>query len=115
MNNYDEKIQAKRSQIKKLQKDIEDKKSKISKLQSEVKQLKNAKDEEFSREFMRKMMELGLTSPDDRQAILDKIDDLALEKEYRKSEKNASLTDTPDGEQSEKQNVYENSPTEKTT
>lgn len=114
MNNYDEKIQAKKAQVEKLQKDIEDKKSKISKLQSEIKQLTNAKNEEFSREFMRKMMELGLTSSDDKQAILDKIDDLALEKEYRKSEKNASLTDNAKNEDTAKPNISENKPNEKT-
>lgn len=115
MNSYDEKIKVKQSQIAKLQKDIDNKKSKISKLQSEIKQLETAKNEEFSRDFIKKMLELGLNSPDDRQAVLNKIEDFALEREIEKSEKKAKSSDMTNNEKTEKQDIYENQPTVKNT
>ena len=115
MNNYDEKIKSREAQIAKLQKEVEAKKSKIAKLQAEIKQFQNAKDEEFSRDFIKKMLELGLTSADDRQAILSKIEDIALEREIEKSEKSTATPSPVADEKIINTNISEHQPTIKNT
>lgn len=89
MNNYDEKIKINREKIAKLQEDIEKKKSKISKLQAENKQFQAEKDNEFSQNLLKKLAELGINSPEDREALMSRIEDFALEQEIAKTETKA--------------------------
>ena len=86
MNRYDEKIQGNLEKIAKLQEDIEKRKTKISKLQAENKQFQAEKDNEFSQNLLKKLAELGINSPEDRVALMSKLEDFALEQEIAKSE-----------------------------
>lgn len=115
MNNYNEKIKSKEEQINKLQEEINIRKAKISKLQTEIKQIENAKDAEFSRDFLKKMSEFGFTSDDDRKEVLNKIEDLALEREIAKSEKNNKMSESSKDEESIKTNILGNHSTVKNT
>lgn len=105
MNRYDEKIQGNLEKIAKLQEDIEKRKTKISKLQAENKQFQAEKDNEFSQNLLKKLAELGINSPEDRVALMSKLEDFALEQEIAKSEiktqsENSSFS--PDSETSQK-------------
>ncbi len=88
MNKYDEKIKILQEKIKKHQEDIDRRKNKISRLQAEIKQLNAEKDNEFSQNFLKKLSELGINSPEDREILMSRIEDFALEQEIAKSETN---------------------------
>lgn len=89
MNKYDEKIKNNQEKIKKLQEEIDKRKNKISRLQAEIKQLNAEKDNEFSQNFLKKLSELGINSPEDREILMSRIEDFALEQEIAKSETSA--------------------------
>lgn len=94
MKNYDEKIKAKEEMIVRLQKEIDERKAKISKLQSEVKTLQAERNEEFGRDFLAKISEMGLSEAD-KKAIFEKIEELALEKEIANSEHSSTTAEPP--------------------
>lgn len=89
MSRYDDKIKSNLEKIAKLQEDIEKRKAKISKLQAENKQFQAENDNEFSQNFLKKLAELGINSPEDRAAIMSRIEDFALEQEIAKNETKA--------------------------
>lgn len=94
MNRYDEKIKINNEKIAKLQEEIDKRKNKISRLQAENKQLNSEKDKEFSQSLLKKLAELGINSPEDREILLSKIEDFAIEQEIAKSETNLPKEDS---------------------
>lgn len=89
MNKYDEKIKINNEKIAKLQDEIDKRKNKISRLQAENKQFQTEKDNEFSQNLLKKLAELGINSPEDREALMIRIEDFAIEQEIAKSETTA--------------------------
>lgn len=89
MSRYDDKIKSNLEKIAKLQDEIEKRKAKIINLQTENKQLQAEKDNEFSQTLLKKLAELGINSPEDREALMSKIEDFALEQEIAKTEAKA--------------------------
>ena len=84
MSRYDDKIKSNLEKIAKLQDEIEKRKAKITILQNENKQLQAEKDNEFSQTLLKKLAELGINSPEDRVALMSKLEDFALEQEIEK-------------------------------
>ena len=97
MGIYDEKIKKANREIEKLLADIEKKKVRIAKLRADIKQYETdkARDNEFSDSLLKLMSENGITSDEDRKAVLSKVEDLMIEMEMEKSET------TPDTDQSD--------------
>ena len=97
MGIYDEKIKKANREIEKLLADIEKKKARVSKLRAEIKQYETdrARDNEFSENLIKLMSENGITSDEDRKAVLSKVEDLMIEMEMEKSETTPD-TDQPD-------------------
>ena len=98
MSRYDDKIKSNLEKIAKLQDEIEKRKAKITILQNENKQLQAEKDNEFSQTLL---AELGINSPEDRVALMSKLEDFALEQEIAKSEtktQNENSSSSPDSE-----------------
>ena len=97
MGIYDEKIKKANREIEKLLADIEKKKVRIAKLRADIKQYETdrARDNEFSENLIKLMSENGITSDEDRKAVLSKVEDLMIEMEMEKSET------TPDTDQSD--------------
>ena len=97
MSIYDDKIKKSNKEIEKLLTDIEKKKARIAKLRADIKQYETdkARDNEFSENLIKLMSENGITSDEDRKAVLSKVEDLMLEMEIEKSEI------SPDAEQSD--------------
>lgn len=97
MSIYDDKIKKANKEIEKLLADIEKKKARIAKLRADIKQYETdkARDNEFSENLIKLMSENGITSDEDRKAVLSKVEDLMLEMEIEKSEI------SPDAEQSD--------------
>lgn len=89
MSRYDDKIKSNLEKIAKLQDEIEKRKAKITILQNENKQFQTEKDNEFSQNLLKKLAELGINSPEDRVALMSKLEDFALEQEIAKSEAKA--------------------------
>lgn len=89
MSRYDDKIKSNLDKIAKLQDEIEKRKAKITILQNENKQFQTEKDNEFSQNLLKKLAELGINSPEDREALMSKIEDFALEQEIAKTETKA--------------------------
>ena len=89
MSRYDDKIKSNLEKIAKLQDEIEKRKAKIINLQTENKQLQAEKDNEFSQTLLKKLAELGINSPEDRVALMSKLEDFALEQEIAKTEAKA--------------------------
>lgn len=85
MSRYDDKIKSNLEKIAKLQDEIEKRKAKIINLQTENKQLQAEKDNEFSQTLLKKLAELGINSPEDRVALMSKLEDFALEQEIAKT------------------------------
>lgn len=105
ISRYDDKIKSNLEKIAKLQDEIEKRKSKIINLQTENKQLQAEKDNEFSQTLLKKLAELGINSPEDRVALMSKLEDFALEQEIAKSEtktQNENSSSSPDSETSQK-------------
>ena len=105
MSRYDDKIKSNLEKIAKLQDEIEKRKAKIINLQTENKQLQAEKDNEFSQTRLKKLAELGINSPEDRVALMSKLEDFALEQEIAKSEiktQNENSSSSPDSETSQK-------------
>lgn len=105
MNRYDEKIKINNEKIAKLQEEIDKRKNKISRLQAENKKLQSEKDNEFSQNLLKKLAELGINSPEDREILMSKIEDFAIEQEIAKSETSSSKeisSSSPDSETSQK-------------
>ena len=105
MSRYDDKIKSNLEKIAKLQDEIEKRKAKIINLQNENKQLQAEKDNEFSQTLLKKLAELGINSPEDRVALMSKLEDFALEQEIAKSEtktQNENSSSSPDSETSQK-------------
>lgn len=105
MSRYDDKIKSNLEKIAKLQDEIEKRKAKIINLQTENKQLQAEKDNEFSQTLLKKLAELGINSPEDRVALMSKLEDFALEQEIAKSEtktQNENSLSSPDSETSQK-------------
>jgi hypothetical protein len=101
MSRYDDKIKSNLEKIAKLQDEIEKRKAKIINLQTENKQLQAEKDNEFSQTLLKKLAELGINSPEDRVALMSKLEDFALEQEIAKSEtktQNENSLSSPDSE-----------------
>jgi ABC-type Fe3+-citrate transport system substrate-binding protein len=101
MSRYDDKIKSNLEKIAKLQDEIEKRKAKITILQNENKQLQAEKDNEFSQTLLKKLAELGINSPEDRVALMSKLEDFALEQEIAKSEtktQNENSSSSPDSE-----------------
>jgi len=101
MSRYDDKIKSNLEKIAKLQDEIEKRKAKIINLQTENKQLQAEKDNEFSQTLLKKLAELGINSPEDRVALMSKLEDFALEQEIAKSEtktQNENSSSSPDSE-----------------
>ena len=95
------KIKSNLEKIAKLQDEIEKRKAKIINLQTENKQLQAEKDNEFSQTLLKKLAELGINSPEDRVALMSKLEDFALEQEIAKSEtktQNENSLSSPDSE-----------------
>lgn len=112
MNRYDEKIKINDEKIAKLQEEIEKRKNKISRLQAENKQLNSEKDNEFSQTLIKKLAELGINSPEDRVALMSKLEDFALEQEIAKSEattQSENSSSSPDSETSQKTEKFSTS------
>lgn len=97
MGIYDDKIKKANREIEKLLADIEKKKVRIAKLRADIKQYETdkARDNEFSENLLKLMSENGITSDEDRKAVLSKVEDLMIEMEMEKSET------TPDTDQSD--------------
>lgn len=97
MGIYDDKIKKANREIEKLLADIEKKKARIAKLRADIKQYETdkARDNEFSDSLLKLMSENGITSDEDRKAVLSKVEDLMIEMEMEKSET------TPDTDQSD--------------
>ena len=97
MGIYDDKIKKANREIEKLLADIEKKKARIAKLRADIKQYETdrARDNEFSDSLLKLMSENGITSDEDRKAVLSKVEDLMLEMEMEKSETTPD-TDQPD-------------------
>ena len=97
MGIYDEKIKKANREIEKLLADIEKKKARIAKLRTDIKQYETdkARDNEFSENLLKLMSENGITSDEDRKAVLSKVEDLMIEMEMEKSETTPD-TDQPD-------------------
>lgn len=105
MSRYDDKIKSNLEKIAKLQDEIEKRKAKIINLQTENKQLQAEKDNEFSQTLLKKLAELGINSPEDREALMSKIEDFALEQEIAKTEtktQNENSSSSSDSETSHK-------------
>lgn len=101
MSIYDDKIKKANREIEKLLADIDKKKARIAKLRADIKQYETdkARDNEFSENLIKLMSENGITSDEDRKAVLSKVEDLMLEMEIEKSEispdaKQSDLTKT---------------------
>lgn len=101
MKTYDEKIKDRQLAIKKFQTEIDNRKAKIAKLNAEIKELQDAQAGELGKDIMQKLVSLGLESEADRKAILEKIENLAIERGIEKSEKIAQ-TETPTSEENSK-------------
>lgn len=101
MSRYDDKIKSNLEKIAKLQDEIEKRKSKIINLQTENKQLQAEKDNEFSQNLLKKLAELGINSPEDREALMSKIEDFALEQEIAKTEAKAQSENSSSSSDSE--------------
>lgn len=94
MNRYDEKIKINNEKIAKLQEEIDKRKNKIFRLQAENKKFQAEKDNEFSQNLLKKLAELGINSPEDREILMSRIEDFAIEQEIAKSETNSPKEDS---------------------
>ena len=101
MSRYDDKIKSNMEKIAKLQDEIEKRKAKIINLQTENKQLQAEKDNEFSQTLLKKLAELGINSPEDRVALMSKLEDFALEQEIAKNETKAQSENSSSSSDSE--------------
>lgn len=101
MSRYDDKIKSNLDKIAKLQDEIEKRKAKITILQNENKQFQTEKDNEFSQNLLKKLAELGINSPEDREALMSKIEDFALEQEIAKTETKAQSENSSSSSDSE--------------
>lgn len=101
MSRYDDKIKSNLEKIAKLQDEIEKRKAKIINLQTENKQLQAEKDNEFSQTLLKKLAELGINSPEDRVALMSKLEDFALEQEIAKNETKAQSENSSSSSYSE--------------
>ena len=95
MGIYDDKIKKANREIEKLLADIEKKKARIAKLRADIKQYETdrARDNEFSENLLKLMSENGITSDEDRKAVLSKVEDLMIEMEME-MEKSETTPDT---------------------
>ena len=94
MNIYDEKIKKAKKEIDKLTADIEKKKNRITELRAELKQLEveKANQKNFNSDLLKALDKNGITSDEDRQAILAQIMEYARLKEQAK---NSETTNAP--------------------
>ena len=92
MSNYDEKIRKAKKEIEKLTADIEKKKSRITELRAELKQLEveKANQKTFNSDLLKALDKNGITSDEDRQAILAQIMEYARLKEQAKNSETAT-------------------------
>lgn len=88
MNIHDEFIKKANREIDKLTADVEKKKARIAELRSEIKthEAEKTRDSEFSDNLIKLMSDNGVTSDEDRKAVLSKFEEFMLEREIEKSE-----------------------------
>ncbi|MDD6489220.1 MAG: hypothetical protein PUG48_05335 [Clostridia bacterium] len=88
MNIHDEFIKKANREIDKLTVDVEKKKARIAELRSAIKihETEKTRDSEFSDNLIKLMSDNGVTSDEDRKAVLSKFEEFMLEMEIEKSE-----------------------------
>lgn len=88
MNIHDEFIKKANREIDKLTSDVEKKKARIAELRSAIKthEAEKTRDSEFSDNLIKLMSDNGVTSDEDRKAVLSKFEEFMLEREIEKSE-----------------------------
>lgn len=88
MNIHDEFIKKANREIDKLTADVEKKKARIAELRLAIKthEAEKTRDSEFSDNLIKLMSDNGVTSDEDRKAVLSKFEEFMLEREIGKSE-----------------------------
>ena len=91
MNIHEDFIKKANKEIEKLTADIEKKKARISELKSEIKkhEAEKARDNDFSADLIKLLNDKGITSDEDRKAMLSKIEEMMLEIEMEKADTQA--------------------------
>ena len=97
MNIHDEFIRKANREIDKLTAEVEKKKARIAELKSAIKthETEKARDSEFSDSLIKLLSDNGVTSDEDRKAVLSKFEEFMLEREIEKSE-NPQTEETAD-------------------
>ncbi|MDD6488302.1 MAG: hypothetical protein PUG48_00590 [Clostridia bacterium] len=78
MSVFDEKISVIDKKIDKLNEEVKKKKAQITKLSAERKQLETDKNREYSEVFLKTIKEYGVDTEDERQALIDKIEEMLI-------------------------------------
>ena len=110
MNFHEDFIKKATKEIEKLTADIEKKKARIAELKSEIKkhEAEKARDNDFSADLIKLLNDNGVTSDEERKAMLSKIEEIMLEMEMEKTETQAEEEETQPQTES---TVLDNAPT----
>lgn len=100
MNIHEDFIKKANKEIEKLTAGIEKKKARIAELKSEIKkhEAEKARDNDFSADLIKLLNDNGVTSDEERKAMLSKIEEIMIEMEMKKTETQAEEETQPQTE-----------------
>ena len=100
MNIHEDFIKKANKEIEKLTADIEKKKARISELKADIKkhEAEKARDNDFSADLIKLLNDNGVTSDEERKAMLSKIEEIMIEMEMKKTETQAEEETQPQTE-----------------